>query len=163
MSEAEDDRQYEALILVGYASLMESVQNFEWALKRLAIQENEMPDDLSFDEAWKRAERVLRKPIGALTEHVPPELSAELPRLRTIRNRLAHEVLLRWRFETRLGMATHAEVVDTFVEIANEFDSFGSQLDALADEHLEDIGVDPADLSLSRAELRKILGNAGRQ
>jgi hypothetical protein len=150
----------EALVLVGYASLMESVQGFEWALKRIAIQEEEDLDSLSFDEVWKRAEKVFRKPIGALEGNVPQGLIDELPKLRRIRNKLAHEILLLWRFETNLGLTTHAEVVDSFVEIANELDAYTEQLDELADKHLVEIGLDPADLNPSAAKLRKILNDA---
>lgn len=160
MTESEQNRGEEAVVLVGYASLMESVQRLEWALKRLAIQKDEGLNDLSFDEAWRGAERTMRRAIGALQGQVPAGLVDELDRLRKIRNHLAHEVLLRWRFEIGLGLIGHEEVIEGLAETANEFDTFVSQLDALAELHLRELGIDPAELELGHEELREILSSA---
>lgn len=149
----------EALVLVGYASLMESVQRFEWSLKRLAVQEDENLDSFSFDEAWKRAEKILRSSMGALEGKMPSGLIDDLSRLRRVRNQLAHEVLMRWRFETNLELATHEEVVDAFVELSNEFDSYCSQVDEIADKRLSELDIDPSRLGFSDSDLKKILSS----
>jgi len=159
-NQSEGSAAAEALVLVGYASLMESVQNFEWALKRMGVQKDESLDSFSFDDAWKRTEKILHEPMGALEGAVPRGLAADLPRLRRIRNKLAHEILMLWRFETNLDLVTHDEVVDSFVELSNEFDAYAAELDQLADEHLVEIGVDPADLNPSAAGLRRMLNDS---
>lgn len=137
----------EALVLVGYASTMESVQSFEFTMKQLAIQTNELPEDISFDEAWSRTEKILRRPLGQLGAGAPVELLAELPRLKRIRNHLAHDVLKRWRLETNLGIATHDEVVEGLAQTATEFDSWTAQLDTLADANLRRLGIDPDEIA----------------
>jgi hypothetical protein len=119
---------------------MESVQSFEWALKRLAVDRGEIPDGIGFDEAWRRTEKLLRKPIGGLKDAVPPGLGDRLPELKRIRNHLAHDVLLRWRFETNLGLATHQEVIQGLIEVEAEFRQLAEQLDAVADQNLREKG-----------------------
>jgi hypothetical protein len=147
----------EAVVLIGYASTMEAVQSFEWALKRLAINANEVPDDISFDEAWKRTEKLLRRPMGHLGERLPPELAENFARLKRIRNQLAHEILLRWRFETNLGIATHDEVAEGLAEIAVEYEDWAEQLDRIADEQMREKGLDPDDLGLTREDVAELL------
>lgn len=143
--------------LSGYASTMESVQSLEWALKRLAVDRGEIPDGIGFDEAWRRTEKLLRKPIGGLQEAAPPGLAQRLPELKRIRNHLAHDVLLRWRLETNIGLATHQEVIEGLIEVEAEFRQLAEQLDAVADQNLREKGIDLADIDLSADELREIL------
>src|SRR5690348_17069440 len=102
----------EALVLVGYASTMQAVQQFELGLKHLAITQTEPAEGISYGEAWARAEKILRSPEGRLETEVPTELVQRLRDLRELRNRLAHDILLLWRLETSVGLATHEEVAD---------------------------------------------------
>jgi hypothetical protein len=148
----------EALVLVGYAATMEAVQRVEFALKRLAITQTESPEGISYEDAWARAEKILRSPVGRLKTEVPTELVHRVRRLRWLRNRLAHEVLLHWRLDTRLELATHDEVVDGLVETEREFFAVGQLISELADENLRLQGVDPEAVELSPGELREILG-----
>src|SRR5204862_7683187 len=96
MQESES-RPAEAEVLVYFALLMESVQRFEWSLKALAINRDESMTDLAFDEAWQRALAAMRSPIGGLEGHVPQGLAGEVKKLRVLRNKVAHEILLLWR------------------------------------------------------------------
>lgn len=50
MQESEG-RPAEAEVLVYFALLMESIERFEWSLKTLAINRDELKTDLAFDEA----------------------------------------------------------------------------------------------------------------
>jgi hypothetical protein len=142
MQESED-RATEAEVLVNYALLMECVQQFEWSLKTLAIHRDESMDGLTFDEAWKRALDTMRKPIGPLEGHVPKGLASKVKELRTLRNKVAHEILLLWRVETKLALTDHAAVARSMLETAQQFDDCRAKVDALADRHLRDLGIDP--------------------
>lgn len=139
-------RAAEAEVLVNYALLMECVQQFEWSLKTLAIHRDESMDSLTFDEAWKRALDTMRKPIGPLEGHIPKGLASEVKELRTLRNKVAHEILLLWRLETKLAFVDHAAVARGMLETAQQFDDCRAKIDALAERHLQDIGIDPAEM-----------------
>jgi hypothetical protein len=145
MQESED-RAAEAEVLVNYALLMECVQQFEWSLKALAIHRDESLDSLTFDEAWKRALQTMRKPIGPLEGHVPQGLASEVKGLRSLRNKVAHEILLLWRYETKLALVDHATVARGMLETAQQFDDCRTKVDALAERHLRDIGIDPTEM-----------------
>src|SRR4249919_910136 len=117
-----EDRSAEVQVLVFFALLMESIQQFEWSLKALAIQRDESMDDLDFNEAWKRALKAMLKPIGALEGQVPQGLADEVGELRELRNKVAHEILLLWRLETSLERVDHATVAQGLFNTAERFD-----------------------------------------
>jgi hypothetical protein len=147
----------EAQVLVFYARMMESVQQFEWSLKGLAIQKYETMEGLGFDSAWRRALKAMSKAIGALEGHVPAGLADEVRELRELRNKVAHEILLVWRLETSLGLVDHATVADGMFETAERFDRCRAEIDALAERHQRALGIEPSDLEMDRDELLRAL------
>jgi hypothetical protein len=56
--------------------------NLNLPLKHLAATKDEMPDDISPDDAWKRTLKVLLSPMGRLESVPPPDLA---DRRRTLR------------------------------------------------------------------------------
>jgi hypothetical protein len=148
----------EAQVLVFYARMMESVQQFEWSLKGLAIQKDETMEELGFDAAWKLALKVMGKAIGALEGHVPAGLAEEVGELRQLRNKVAHEILLLWRLETNLGLVDHATVAEGMFETAERFDRCRGEIDALAERHHRALGIEPSDLEMDRDKLLGALG-----
>jgi hypothetical protein len=149
-----EDESGEPRVLVFFALLMESIQRFEWSLKTLAIQDDETIDGLGFDEAWRRSLKAMRKPIGPLEGQVPAGLADEVNELRVLRNKVAHEILLIWRLEIRLGRVNHAMVAGGMFETAERFDTCRAAVEALAEHHLR--GIDPADLRLEDEEMKDI-------
>ncbi len=147
----------EALVLVGYASTMQAVQQFELALKHLVITQTEFPEVISYEAAWARSLSILRSPVGRLETEVSDGLFQRVRDLRELRNRLAHDVLLRWRLDTNVGLATHEEVADALVEIEQEFLNLGAVISELADANMRLQGIDPEAVQLSPGELRRIL------
>lgn len=147
----------EALVLVGYAATMEAVQQFEFALKELAVQRDELPESIDADTAWKRVERILFRPMGRLQYVFPNGLRERYRDLKRIRNHLAHDVLVRWRLERDLGLCTDQEVVDALIEVEDEFRMLEEHLSVLAKRHLHNIGIDPKELHVDRKEMRSML------
>lgn len=88
----------------------------------------------------------MRKPIGPLEGHVPNGLASEVKELRSLRNKVAHEILLLWRVETKLALVDHATVALGMFETAQQFDDCRAKVDALAERHLRDLGIDPAEM-----------------
>jgi hypothetical protein len=162
-TESGADEAGEPQVLVFFALLMESIQRFEWSLKTLAIQNDESIDGLGFDEAWKRALKTMRRPIGPLEDQVPTGLAEEVGKLRILRNKVAHEILLVWRLEIGLGRVDHATVAEGMFETAERFDAARAAVDALAEHHLRAQGIDLAELGLEDAELGKILRQADEE
>jgi hypothetical protein len=156
-----DEGSGEAQVLVFYGRLMESVQQFEWSLKALAIGQDETMNGLGFDEAWKRALKAMRKSVGSLEGHVPAGLADEVSELRELRNKIAHEILLLWRLETGLGRVDHATVAEGMFETAERFDLCRAEVDALAERHLRAQGIDLSDLQLEHDELKAIRQEVG--
>lgn len=142
-------------MLVGYAATMESIQRFELALKHLVIARRGVPESLGFDEAWRRAEQLLTRPIGGL--NVREFDVATIRRLRELRNAMAHEVLLRWRLERNVGLCTDRDVAEALIEIDGEFAAWTTQLDALTASEMQRLGIGPADEAMAASELRAIL------
>lgn len=153
MQQDEKAVEDEAQVLVFYARMMESVQQFEWSLKGLAIQKDETMNGLGFDVAWKRALKAMGKAIGALEGHVPAGLAEEVGELRALRNKVAHEILLLWRLETNLGLVDHATVAEGMFETAERFDRCRAEIDALAERHQRAHGIGPSDLGMEGREI----------
>ncbi len=151
------DVENEALVLVGYAATMEAVQQFELALKELAVQRNEMPSGIDPDTAWKRVEKLLRRPLGQLGYAFPDGLEERYRDLKRTRNHLAHEFLLLWRFERNLELRPDEDVVAELVGLKQEFGDLAAQLSELADQHLRELGLDPDALQGSREEMRRMI------
>ena len=89
-----------------YGTAMFVVQTFEYALKQLTgLLEPELPEDVSFEKAWRETEKLLRKAIGPLKEQLDrqgqaeEELRAKLDRLMKPKNLLTDEYLLNYRIE----------------------------------------------------------------
>ncbi|HEX8065219.1 MAG TPA: hypothetical protein VF520_01695 [Thermoleophilaceae bacterium] len=154
------DDESEALVLAGYAATMEAVQQFELALKNLAVQREDLPEGIDFDTAWNRVEKILRRPMGHLKDALPEGLTTRFPELKRIRNHLAHDMLVRWRFERNLELCDDREVVEGLIEVEREFRELQQQMSAVADQHLRDIGV--TDTDMTRSDIREIvLGGEG--
>jgi hypothetical protein len=151
------DHEGEALVLVAYAAAMHAVQQLEFALKHLAATKDEMPDGISPDAAWKRTLKVLLSPMGRLESIPPRDLADRLQRLRPIRNRLAHDLLLQWRIDTNLGLASHREVAEALIELEDEFVEIEQAISALADESMRLQGIKPEDVEIPAGEMRRML------
>lgn len=151
------DPEGEALVLVAYAAAMHAVQQLEFALKHLAGMKDEMPDAISPDDAWKRTLKILMSPLGRLESIPPPDLAARLKALRPVRNHLAHDVLLQWRIDTNLGLASHREVAEWLAEVEAEFVGIEEEVGALADEAMRLQGIKPEDVEIPAGEMRKML------
>ena len=158
--DGDEDAANQALVLVGYAATMEAIQQFEFALKELAVQREELPEGIDADTAWRRVERLLFRPMGQLAYVFPEELRARYRNLKNIRNHLAHDALVRWRLERNLGLCSDQEVVDALVEVENEFHVLAAHLSVLAERHLRDIGVDPEELHVHQEAMRSTLMGA---
>lgn len=85
--------EQEALVLVGYAAMMEAIQGFEQTLRRLAVLRRDLPDGIDFDTAWKRTEKLLRQSMGRLEHLIPDGFKEQFAELRMARNWAAHETL----------------------------------------------------------------------
>jgi hypothetical protein len=153
------EHEAQALVLVGYAATMEAVQRFEFVLKELAVQKDQPPSKVTPDAAWRRVEKLLRQPMGWLSQAAPPELAGRLPELKRIRNHLAHDVLLRWRFERNLGLCTDDEVVAGLIEVEQEVAALAALMDEAAAGHLRALGISKDEMHVDRAEMRRHLGS----
>ena len=116
-----------------------------------------MPDDISPDAAWKRTLKVLLSPIGRLESVPPADLADRLRALRPIRNQLAHDVLLQWRIDTNLGLASHREVAEALIEIEDQFVEIEQAVSVLADEAMRLQGINPEDVEIPAGEMRRML------
>jgi len=151
------DHEGEALVLVAYAAAMHAVQQLEFALKHLAATKDEMPAEISPDAAWKRTLKILLSPMGRLESIPPHDLADRLRAVRPIRNQLAHDVLLQWRIDTNLGLASHREVAEGFIAIEDELVEIAQAISALADEAMRLQGIALEDVEIPAGEMRRML------
>src|SRR5215204_3540419 len=99
MSEERFFTPADRLIFIQYGATMVLVQQFEWSLKRLSSLYTELPENPTFEEAWKAIEKNLKLPAGPLINQlanrgrIPKELLEELWRAKEDRNYLAHEYI----------------------------------------------------------------------
>lgn len=151
------DAEKRALILVGYASTMKAVQEFEQQLKSIAIYREELPDGIEADVAWRRVEKILRAPLGRLEKAVPVDLREHWEEIKRVRNQLAHETLILWQFERRLGLRSDEELVDLLLEYESSFLHWAEALEPVARQCLLDKGIHPEELEFSRKEMRRMI------
>lgn len=152
-----EDAEKRALILVGYALTMKAVQEFEQQLKSIAIYREELPDEPEADAAWRRVEKMLRAPLGRLAKAVPSELQEHWEEIKRVRNQLAHETLVLWQFERRLGLRSDEELVDLLLEYESSFLGWAEALEPVAHQCLLDKGINPEELEVSREEMRRMI------
>lgn len=148
--------EQEALVLVGYAAMMEAIQGFEQTLRRLAVLRRDLPDGIDFDTAWKRTEKLLRQSMGRLEHLIPDGLKEQFAELRMARNWAAHEALMAWRFERNVGIRGDREFVEHLVEVEQAFREADEHLSAIAEQHLRELGITPEDLNFSKEEIRRM-------
>jgi hypothetical protein len=101
--------------LAYYGRTMASVQEFEFAMIRLAqLILPELSKDVPFEPAWNRMERQFKKADGPLAKtlveagHAPREILREIQHLLAGRKNLAHEFLLSYMLERNAGVTPEA-------------------------------------------------------
>jgi hypothetical protein len=117
MSEEPHFNKEDGQVLAHYGATMLTVQNLEWAIKRLAIHYTDTPENASLEEAWKAMEKKLERPVGPLVqtlekqEVLPENLLQELREAAKHRNYLAHEYLIVYRTERSYGRVEPSEAI----------------------------------------------------
>ena len=121
---------------------MLTVQNFEWAIKRLAILYTDTPEHASLEEAWKAVEKKLERPVGPLVqtlgkqEGLPEYLLKELREAAGHRNYLAHEYLIAYSIQRGYGQVEPSEAIAFLQTRMQYFEGLRDELSKLIGEHL---------------------------
>ena len=129
-------------VFAHYGATMLTVQNFEWAIKQLAILYTDTPKNASLEEAWKAVEKKLERPVGplitALEKHrsVPENLLKELRKAAEHRNYLAHEYLIVYWIQRSYGQVEPSEAIAFLQTRMQYFEYLRDELSKLTGEHL---------------------------
>src|SRR3712207_3449541 len=130
--------QEEFDFLAYYGRTMASVQEFEFAMVRLArLMLPKLSDDVPFEPAWNRMERQFRKADGPLAKplieagHAPREILREIQHLLAGRQNLAHEFLPSYMAERNAGPGNRAERISTLGKVETGFLGWGEFINEL--------------------------------
>jgi hypothetical protein len=129
-------------VLAHYGATMLTVQNLEWAIKRLAIFYTDTPENASLEEAWKAVEKKLEWPVGplitVLEKHggAPENLLKELRNAAEHRNYLAHEYLIAYWIQRSYGRVEPSEAIAFLQTRMRYFEHLRDELSKLVSEHL---------------------------
>jgi hypothetical protein len=149
-------------VLAHYGRTMASVQEFEFAMMRLArLILPQLSDGVPFEKAWNRVERQFKKADGPLAkplaeaEHVPREILNEIQLLLRGRKNLAHEFLLSYMLERSIGAVHRAEQISILHETETDFLEWRDFINALYEAVAPERSVTPKDLDFTLGDIRQ--------
>jgi hypothetical protein len=139
----EDLENEEWVVLAAFGRVMLSAQLLETTVFQIAHLDRKTPNGL--ERALRQIEGLLKQPKtdqARRLKNVAPELLDELELALGVRNKLAHEGLVRYRLDAAVrGDKAREEAVATFRAIWLFVDTVRESLDQLADRRLEERGV----------------------
>jgi hypothetical protein len=154
--------QEEFDFLAYYGRTMASVQEFEFAMVRLArLMLPKLSEDVPFEPAWNRMERQFKKADGPLAKplieagHAPREILREIQHLLAVRKNLAHEFLLSYMLEKNVGAGNRAERISTLERVETGFLGWRDFINALYDAVARERGVTPEAVDFTLDDIRE--------
>jgi hypothetical protein len=154
--------QEDSDFLAYYGRTMVSVQEFEFAMVRLArLILPELSKDAPFEPAWNRMERQFKKADGPLAKplveagHAPREILREIQRLLAGRKNLAHEYLLSYMLERDAGVVDRAERISILEGVETSFLRWRDFIDALYEAVARERGVTPEAVDFTLDDIRE--------
>jgi hypothetical protein len=148
--------------LAYYGRTMASVQEFEFAMIRLAqLILPELSKDVPFEPAWNRMERQFKKADGPLAKtlveagHAPREILREIQHLLAGRKNLAHEFLLSYMLERNAGAVNRAERISILDRVETGFLGWRDFINALYEAVARERGVTPEAVDFTLDDIRE--------
>jgi hypothetical protein len=148
--------------LAYYGRTMASVQEFEFAMVRLArLMLPKLSKNVPFEPAWNKMERQFKKADGPLakplveTGHAPREILREIQHLLAGRKNLAHEFLLSYMLERNAGAVNRAERISILEKVETGFLGWRDFINALYDAVARERGVTPEAVDFTLDDIRE--------
>ena len=158
-----DFTQEDLQVFLQYGLTILSVQRFEQALKQLAQLYAETPKDATFEQAWRDVRNILMSAAGPLTKRltergeVSEELLEELRKATKGRNHLAHDYLLWYVLQKKLGQANPEDEIAWLQQAEQRFGALYAELSELSRLLLRERGTDPEETYITEERGREIL------
>ncbi len=134
--------------LAYYGKTMASIQEFEFAMIRLArLILPQLSEGVPFEPAWNKMKRQFTKADGPLAKplveagHVPREILKELQHLLVGRKNLAHEFLRSYILQRNTGGVNRAERISILEEAETDFMEWRDFINALYEAVARERGV----------------------
>jgi len=148
--------------LAYYGRTMASVQEFEFAMVRLArLVLPGLSKKVPFEPAWNRLEKQFKKTDGPLAKplvevgHAPRKILKQIQHLLAGRKNLVHEFLLSYMLERNAGAVNRAERIYILEKVETGFLGWRDFIDALYDAVARERGVTPEAVDFTLDDIRE--------
>ncbi len=149
-------------VFAHYGGTMAAVQRFELAMRRLGrLLHPPLSENATYEQAWKRVEKQLKKPDGSLAGHLDglgyphQEVRERISQLMQTRKKLAHEVLLNYMFEKNAGVVDLQWVISSLDELEEDFWAWSNLIGEIYGIVARELGATLQDLELPLTDLRE--------